>query len=143
MTVEEYLKELPEERRTEAEKIRNLILEHLPEGYEEALEWGMITYQVPLSRFPDTYNKKPIMYAALAAKKNKFSLYLTDVYQDKAKKEALIEAFKDLGKKPDMGKSCIRFKKVDQIPLKMIEELISGTPVEQFIEDYKRIRGNK
>ncbi len=143
MNAKAYLQELPEDRRKEAEKIRSSILKHLPEGYEEALEWGMICYQVPLSRFPDTYNKKPLMYAALAAGKNKFSLYLTDVYQDKAKKEALIEAFKNTGKKPDMGKSCIRFKKADEIPIEMIEKLIGGTPVDKFIENYKRIRNNK
>lgn len=74
-TVDQYLAELPEERRTAIQATRAVILENLPEGYEEAMNWGMIVYQVPLERYPDTYNRQPLMYAALASQKNYMSLF--------------------------------------------------------------------
>jgi uncharacterized protein YdhG (YjbR/CyaY superfamily) len=73
-TVEKYLEELPEERRDALEAVRRTILEHLPDGYEEVMNWGMITYQVPLDVYPDTYNGKPLMYAALASQKRHMAL---------------------------------------------------------------------
>ena len=76
-TVADYLTELPPERREAIEKVRETILQNLPEGYEEAMNWGMITYQVPLEVYPDTYNGKPLMYAALANQKNHMAVYLT------------------------------------------------------------------
>jgi len=81
--VEEYLAELPEARRDAIEAVRQVILEHLPEGYEEVMNRGMITYQVPREIYSDTYNKKPLMYVALAAQKNYMSVYLTAIYMDK------------------------------------------------------------
>jgi len=81
-TVQEYLSELPPERRQIIEKVRQTILDHLPDGYEEVMNWGMITYQVPLEVYPDTYNKKPLMYAALASQKNHMAVYLTGIYLD-------------------------------------------------------------
>jgi hypothetical protein len=81
-TVKEYLEELTPERREQVEAVRKVILENLPEGYEEVMNWGMITYQVPLEVYPDTYNKKPMMYAALASQKNHMAVYLTGIYMD-------------------------------------------------------------
>ena len=98
-TVEEYLAELPDERREMVETVRQVILENLPDGYEEAMNWGMITYQVPLETYPDTYNGKPLMYAALASQKNHVSLYLTGIYMDEEARETFKAAYKATGKR--------------------------------------------
>ena len=79
-TVDQYIVELPEDRKEPIREIRETILDSLPEGYEEVMNWGMITYQVPLSIYPDTYNGKPLMYAALASQKNHMAVYLTGIY---------------------------------------------------------------
>ncbi|MEA2010093.1 MAG: DUF1801 domain-containing protein, partial [Actinomycetota bacterium] len=76
-TVEQYLAEVSDDRRGDVEAIRNLVLENLPDGYVETMRWGMITYEIPLATYPDTYNGKPLMYAALAAQKRHLALYLT------------------------------------------------------------------
>ena len=81
-SVAEYLAELPADRRAAIEAVRQTILANLPEGYEEAMNWGMITYQVPLARYPDTYNGQPLAYAALASQKNHMAVYLTGIYAD-------------------------------------------------------------
>ena len=86
-TVKDYLNELPAKKRTVVKKVRDVILKNLPEGYEETMNWGMISYEVPLTRYPDTYNNKPLMFAAIAAQKNYFSLYLTPVYQSSEKEK--------------------------------------------------------
>lgn len=88
-TVEAYLEELPPERREVVSEVREAILEHLPDGYEETMNWGMVSYEVPLERYPDTYNGEPVMYAALAARKRHYALYLTGVYMDEEKKARL------------------------------------------------------
>ena len=79
-TVAQYLSELPTDRREAVEAVRQTILDNLPPGYEEVMNWGMITYQVPLETYPDTYNGKPLMYAALASQKNHMAVYLTGIY---------------------------------------------------------------
>ncbi|MGI9584813.1 MAG: DUF1801 domain-containing protein, partial [Acidimicrobiia bacterium] len=76
-SVDQYLAELPDDRRAAIETVRDTILANLPDGYEEAMNWGMITYQVPLATYPDTYNGKPLMYAALASQKHHMAVYLT------------------------------------------------------------------
>jgi hypothetical protein len=139
-TVEEYLVELPEERRRIIKELRGVILENLPPGYEETMNWGMITYQVPLERYPDTYNGRPLMYAALAAQKNGYSLYLTAVYQREELKQRLLQAYEQTGLKPDLGKSCIRFRRVDQLPLEEIGRLVAEKTVDEFIADYEAAR---
>jgi uncharacterized protein YdhG (YjbR/CyaY superfamily) len=139
-TVEEYLNELPAEKRKVVKKLRDVILENLPEGYEETMNWGMISYEVPLARYPDTYNNKPLMFAAVAAQKNYFSLYLTPVYQSSEREKWLREQYEKEGLKIDMGKSCLRFKSIEDIPLSAIGELISEVSVEEFIELYEESR---
>jgi hypothetical protein len=141
-TVEQYLEELPDERSEVVSAVRDLILRHLPEGYREAMSWGMICYCVPLERFPNTYNGQPLGYVALAAQKNYYALYLTCVYQDEGKKARLKEAFKASGKRLDMGKSCIRFRRLDDLPLETIGELIADVSVEAFIKHYEAVKGS-
>ena len=139
-TVEEYLEELPEERREVVSAVREVVLANLPEGYEETMRWGMISYEVPLSRYPVTYNKQPLAYAALAAQKNYYSLYVMSCYEDSEDEAWLRKEFQKAGKKVDMGKCCVRFKKPDDLPLDAIGELISRTPPEETIERYEESR---
>lgn len=107
-TVEEYLSELPDERRNAIKIVRQVILENLPDGYEEVMNWGMITYQVPLKTYPDTYNKKPLLYAALASQKNHMAVYLTGVYLNDGDRQAFEAKYRATGKRFDVGKSCVR-----------------------------------
>jgi uncharacterized protein YdhG (YjbR/CyaY superfamily) len=136
-TVEEYLAELPDERRQVVSKIRELVKRNLPQGYNETMNWGMICYGIPLSRYPDTYNGEPLGYVALAAQKNYYALYLTGPYMDPEQAGRLEAAFKRAGKKMDMGKSCLRFKKLEDLPLDAIEHLIASTPPERLIAHYE------
>jgi uncharacterized protein YdhG (YjbR/CyaY superfamily) len=132
--VEAYLAGLPEERRAAIAAVRQVILAHLPEGYEEAMNWGMITYQVPLATYPDTYNGQPLMYAALASQKNYMSLYLMNIYTDDESRLAFEAAYRATGKRLDVGKSCVRFRKLDDLPLDLIAETIAATGVQAFVE---------
>jgi len=142
-TVKEYLAELPPERRQAIEKVRQTILENLPEGYQEAMNWGMITYQVPLEVYPDTYNNKPLMYAALANQKNHMAVYLTGIYMDEDLNRDFEKKFRATGKRYDAGKSCVRFRKLDDLPLELIAESIQGIPLDEFIERTKGLSARK
>jgi hypothetical protein len=139
-TVSAYLAELPPDRRKTIAAVRAVIRTHLPAGYKESMGYGMICYSVPLSRYPDTYNGQPLCYAALAAQKGYSSLYLMGVYGEPVKAATLRTAFKTAGKKLDMGKSCVRFKTLDDLPLRAIGEAIAGTPVDAFIGVHERAR---
>lgn len=142
-TVAEYLAELPPERRAVIAAVRKVVRKHLPKGYVETMNWGMICYEIPLKRYPDTYNKQPLAYAALAAQKNNYALYLTGSYGDTARRKALEAAFKAAGKKLDAGKSCIRFKKLEDLPLEAIGEAIAAISVESYIASYEASRRKK
>lgn len=139
-TPEAYLAELPEERRAVVATVRDTILRNLPEGYREAMNWGMLCYEVPLERYPETYNGQPLSYVALAAQKNGYSLYLTGVYADPAQEEELREAFARAGKRLDTGKSCIRFRRVEDLPLDALGGIIGSMPPEGLIARYEAAR---
>ncbi len=132
-TVEEYLDSLPPERREAIETVRNVIKSNLPEGYTEVMNWGMIAYEVPLEIEADTYNGKPLMYAGLASQKNHMAVYLSAVYADEAGAAAFQDAYRATGKRLDMGKSCVRFRRLDDIPLDLIGATIAATPVDEFV----------
>ena len=138
ISVEQYLNELPDDRKDSLSIVRKTIVENLPAGYNEVMNWGMITYEVPLKTFPDTYNGKPLMYAALASQKNYMSVYLMGCYMSPDIRNKFENAYKKSGKKFDAGKSCIRFRKVDDLPLKLIGETIASMSVEEFIELAKK-----
>ena len=138
-TIDEFLDLQTPERREELEKVRKLVLENLPAGYEEVLNWGMITYQVPLSVKPDTYNKKPLMFAAIASQKNHISLYLTNIYGNESNRKKFEQEYKATGKRYDMGKSCVRFRKLEDLPLKLIGKAIAQTEMQEFISDYEKM----
>jgi len=139
-TVEEYIEELPEYRRDTIKEIRELILEHLPDGYEETINWGMINYEIPLEKYPDTYNNQPLSYVGLAAQENHNSLYLMPVYQDEELEEWLEEEFKKANKKMDMGRSCLRFQTVNDLPLNAISKIIAHQTPDEFIKTYEETR---
>ena len=138
-TVDAYLKELPAERRAVVSKVRDVVRKNLPKGYEEGM-FGMIGWYVPLERHPDTYNGEPLAYAGLAAQKNGYSLYLMGCYMDSATRAMLEKAFKAAGLRLDMGKCCLRFKSLDDLPLDAIGKVIAGIPVEDFVKVYEKSR---
>jgi len=140
-TVADYLKSLPKERSAVVSAVRSVIRKHLPTGYVESMNWGMICYEIPLKRYPETYNGQPLALAALAAQKNNYALYLMCVYQDAALLRKLKESFRKAGKKLDMGKSCIRFKSLDGLPLDVIGEFIARVPPDDFIARYEAVKG--
>ena len=139
-TVEEYIAGLPQERAEQIARLRQLILQRLPEGYAEEVGFGMITYVIPLETYPDTYNGHPLMYAALASQKRHMSLYLMNVYGDDETLRWFTEGFAAAGKKLDMGKACVRFRKLDDLPLDLIGEVIARTSVAEYITGYEASR---
>lgn len=145
-TPEEYLSELEPVRREAISAVRDVILENLPEGYEEVMQYGMLSYVVPLSEFPDTYNGKPVMYMALGSQKQYMSLYLTTVYADSSLSDWFKQRYLATGKKLNMGKSCVRFRKLEDLPLDLVAEVTALTPLAQFVEDTvpdKSVRARK
>ena len=142
-TVSDYLTELPPERRAEIEKVRDVVNAALPAGYREGMAYGMIGWAIPLADYPDTYNKQPLGYAALAAQKNGYSLYLNCVYASEEKAQRFREAWAATGKKLDMGKSCIRFKRADDLALDVIRDEIASTTTTEFIAAYEKVKPSK
>lgn len=132
-SIESYLANLPPERRDVIATMRDLVNAHVPAGYDEMFGYGMILWAVPLSRFPNTYNGQPLCYVALASQKRHFALYLTCVYGDKVREAEFREGFAREGKKLDMGKSCIRFQRIEQLSLPTIERAIATVPPERLM----------
>jgi hypothetical protein len=139
-SVAEYLEELEPERRTVIEAVRDCIVENLPEGYEETMNWGMISYEVPLARYPKTYNKKPLMYCSLAAQKNHYAVYLMCAYVGSENLRVLEEGYEAAGVKLDMGKCCVRFKKLEGVHLPSIGKVVGRCSVEEYIGIYEAAR---
>lgn len=140
-SVDEYLAELPDDRTDAISAIRQVILSNLPSGYQETMNWGMICYEVPLSIEPDTYNGKPLMYAALASQKNHMAVYLTAVYADETAQADFVAGWKASGKRVDMGKSCVRFKKLDDAPLDELGHAIARFEIDDFVSLVASIHG--
>ncbi|HET9034208.1 MAG TPA: DUF1801 domain-containing protein [Dokdonella sp.] len=138
--VEDYLQELSTERREVIASVRDLINRHLPDGYVETMASGMISWVIPLSRYPVTYNKQPLPYVALAAQKNNYALYLMGAYMNAEDDGSLREAYKTAGKRLDMGKSCLRFRHREDLLDEAIERLIASTPVDETIRRYEASR---
>ena len=136
-TVENYLSELPKDRRDAISTVRREVLTRLPNGYEEAMNWGMIAYQVPLETCPDTYNGQPLMYAALASQKNHMAVYLTGIYMSEEMRQEFEAKYKATGKRLDLGKSCVRFKKLENLPLELIGDAIAVMEVDEFVTRMK------
>ena len=135
-TVDAYLAELADDRREAIEAVRSEILTNLPAGIVETMNWGMICYEVPLETYPDTYNGKPLMFAALASQKNHMAVYLTTVYASEDEKAWFEAEYRATGKKLDMGKSCVRFKKLEQLPVELIGEVMRRSSLDDFLAIY-------
>lgn len=142
-SVDQYLAELPDDRRVAIETVRDTITANLDPGFEEAMNWGMITYQVPLAAYPDTYNGQPLMYAALASQKNHMAVYLTAVYAHDDTRESFLDKYRATGKRLDIGKSCVRFRRIDDLPLELIGDAIASMDVDTFIESVEAARSKK
>lgn len=145
-TVDEYLASLPEDRRAAMTAVRDVILANLPTGIVETMNWGMITYEVPLSVVPDTYNGQPLAFAALASQKQYMSVYLMAIYTSDAWRETFETEYRASGKRLDMGKSCVRFKRLDDLPLDLVGRAIKVCTMEEYIEAYDHsmsLRKNK
>lgn len=139
-TVEEYLAELAPKRRDIVATVRDTINAHLPAGYVEGMGWGMITWSVPLERYPDTYNGQPLSYLALASQKRYLALYLMGVYSAPGAEQELRERWAATGRRLDMGKSCLRFRRLEDLDLDIVADLVAGTPVEDFLSRYEAAR---
>jgi hypothetical protein len=150
-TVEEYLLSLPAERRAAISAVRKVILENLPAGYVECMQsHDMIGYVVPHSLYPAGYHcdpSLPLGYASLASQKNHMAIYLMTVYGDPKTEKWFRDEYQASGKKLDMGKSCVRFKKLDDLPLDLIGKVIARVPVDKYVARVeamlKAIRGKR
>ena len=142
-TVEQYLAELPPDRREAINAVRKVILRNLPDGFEEVMQYGMISYVVPHKLFPAGYHcdpTQPLTYAGLASQKNYMALYLMCIYGHQETNDWFVKTYKATGKKLDMGKSCVRFKKLEDLPLDVIGQAIARVPVDKYIKTYEELR---
>ena len=142
-TVADYLAELDPARRAEIEAVRDLVNSALPAGYREGMGYGMIGWVIPLEDYPTTYNGQPLAYAGLAAQKNHNSLYLNCVYASEERTQRLKQAWAAAGKKLDMGKSCIRFRRASDLALDVLRDEIASTTPSEFIALYERVKPPK
>lgn len=140
--VDEYIDNLPEDRRIAIRAVREAVNAKLPPGYEEGIVYGLISWFVPFTRLAETYNGQPLCVASLGAQKSHMALYLQSVYGDPALNEWFQKAWKATGKKLDMGKSCVRFKKLDDLALDVVSEAISRVSVDQYVAQYEAARAN-
>ena len=139
-TPDEYIARLPEDRAEQLGRLRELVLDHLPEGYAEVIDFGMITYVIPLETYPETYNGHGLMYAAIASQKRHMAIYLMNVYGDEETTRWFTDEYAASGKKLDMGKSCVRFKKLDDLPMELIAKAVARTSVSEYIAGYEASR---
>ena len=122
-TVQQYLDELPDDRREAIETVRNEVLKNLPKGYEEGMQYGMIGYFVPHSTYPAGYHcdkKQPLPFLHIASQKNHMAIYLFCMYGNPEMKARFLEEYGATGKKVDMGGSCLRFKKIENLPADLV-----------------------
>jgi hypothetical protein len=139
-SVPEFLAHLLPDRRGEVERVRELIRENLPAGYEEVITKNMLVYQVPVAYYGDTYNGQPLWYVALASEKSYLSLHLMSIYGDQAQAQQLKDGFRSAGKKLDMGKACIHFRTADDLPRETIAAVVSSMPMERWVAIAKAAR---
>jgi len=142
-TVAQYLKELPPDRRAVVAAVRKVVLANLDQGFEEGMGYGMISWHVPHSIFPAGYHcdpKLPLPFASLASQKNYLSLYLMSVYAEPGEEEWLRQAFARAGKPLDMGKCCVRFKRLEDLPLDVIGAAIARVKLRDHVAHYERSR---
>lgn len=140
-TVAEYMKELPEDRRAAVEAVRKVILANLDKGFVEQMSYGGVCYCVPHSIYPAGYHcdpKQALPYAGVGSQKNHIGIYLFCLYNDEGDLQTFVREWKATGKKLDMGKSCIRFKKIEDVPLEVVGRAIKRATLKRFVEHYER-----
>jgi len=145
-SVPEYIKGLPDDRRAAISAVRKVILDNLPAGYEECMNYGMIGYVIPHRLYPAGYHcdpKQPMPFAGLASQKNHMAIYVMTVYGDNDTEKWFRKAWAATGKKLDMGKCCIRFKQLADIPLDVIGKLIARVPVKDWIAVAEQARADR
>jgi hypothetical protein len=123
--------------------VRDVVNAHLPAGYAEQMDWGMISWVVPLADYPTTYNKKPLCYAALASQKNHMALYLMGLYTDGPEETWFRRQYAERGMRLDMGKSCVRFKRLEDLPLDVVGEVIGMIEPGDLIARYEASRAGR
>ncbi len=142
-TVSEYISNLPEDRQIAINRLRNVILENIPEGFSEEMSYGMIGYVIPHSLYPAGYNcspELPLPFVNIASQKNFIAIYHMGIYGDDNLLKWFCEEYpKHCKSKLDMGKSCIRLKKMDQIPFELIGELMRKITVQEYITQYEKL----
>ena len=131
----------PLERAAVVSTVRDLVNAHLPAGFDESMRWGMISWEVPLERYPDTYNGQPLSVVSLAAQKQYTSLYLMCVYIDPDGERRLRDAYAEADVKLDFGKSCLRFKSLDRLVPEAVIAILERSSVEALIGAYEAARG--
>ena len=139
-SVEQYLAELDDERRSQIEPVHQVVHDAMPAGYAESIAWGMLTWSVPLETFPDTYNGQPLSYVCLAAQKRHNALYLMGLYTDSEQDAEFRRRWTEDGHRLDMGKSCLRYRTVDDLRLDLIRETVASMPPDQLIALHERAR---
>ena len=147
-TVAGYLASLAPEKRPVIEEARAFVHTHIPKGYAEFMNWGVINWGIPLEQFSNTYNGQPLCYVGLGAQKNYNSLYLMGAYENSSGKytspfsaNLLVDAFKKAGKRLDMGKCCLHFKKLDDLELTSVAKVIAMSTPAEYLAYYKRVKG--
>ncbi len=138
---EDYIAQIPEERQEAAKKLRKVINSNLPKGFEEGIQYGMIGYYVPHSIYPDGYHctpEEPLPFMCFASQKNSINLYHSGIYAVPEIHDWFVKEYpKHCSRKLDMGKSCVRFKKIDEIPFELIGELCTKMTVQDWIDVYE------
>ena len=140
LTVNQWLASVPAERKDAINAVRDAVNEHLPRGYEETVDWGMLAWVVPLTTLPDTHNGRPLLVAALGAHRKLMTVYLMSVYDDPKLRKEFQTAYKKTGKKLNMGGCCVHFKKLDDLPLDVVGNIIARVAVDQYVERYENAR---
>jgi hypothetical protein len=147
-TVAAYLASLTPDRRAVIEEARAFVRTHLPEGYEEFMNWGVINWGIPLEQFSNTHNGQPLSYVGLGAQKSYNSLYLMGAYDSASgeytspfPEKLLTDAFKKAGKRLDMGKCCLHFKQLDDLELTSVARVIAMSTPKEYLACYKRVKG--
>ena len=141
-----YLDSLPDDRRKAIAAVRATIRKNLPKGYAEGIQYGMLGYFVPHSVYPDGYHcdpKQPLPFIGVGSQKNHMALYLFCIYVDPKVQERFVKEWKASGCRLDMGKSCVRFKSIDDVPLDVLGKTVSRIPVKTFVKAYEASRPDR
>ena len=140
LTVSQWLASVPAGRKDAIKAVRDVVNEHLSQGYEETVDWGMLAWVVPLATLPTTHNGHPLMLAALGAHTKRMTVYLMSVYGDPKIKKEFVTAYKKTGKRLDMGGSCVHFKTLDDLPLDVVGTTIARVTVDEYVARYQQSR---